>query len=173
CLDQFAELSEGGFDPRADTLTHIQVVSARADAVVPIEFFYDYPPPATDARQVCPGHRQALQSGRCPPDCAGRADPAAHVCPMGFWGLRKVVERHVYSPRLGKPDGAELVIQAEPAAGRDRIDLGHYALLGFSKEVPKTASTPLLEMLSPRFDGATLEAADWKAWKHAIGEHQP
>lgn len=173
CLDQFVELTEGGFDPRADTLTHVQVVSARADAVVPIEFFYDYPPPASDAKQVCPGYRDALRTGRCPPDCTGRADPAAYVCPMGFWGLRKVIERHIYSPRLGRPDDAELVIQAEPAAGRDRIDLGRCAVLGFSKEVPKTSIAPLLELLSPRFADATLEAADWNAWKSAIELHKP
>ncbi len=172
-LDQLVELTAGGFDPRADTLTHIQVVSARADAVVPIEFFYDYPPPSADAKRVCPGHREALRNGRCPSDCAGRADPAAHVCPMGFWGMRKVIERHVYSPRLGRPDDAELVIQAEPAAGRDRIELGDCAVLGFSTQVPKTSSAPLLELLSPRFADATLEAADWNAWKQAIGQHKP
>lgn len=173
CLDQFVELAHGGFDPRDDALTHIQVVSARADAVVPIEFFYDYPPPAPDAKKVCPGHREALRSGRCPGDCAGRADPAAHVCPMGFWGLRKVVERHVYSPRLGRPDGAELVIQAEPTAGRDRLQLGNCALLGFSKQVPELARTPLLALLSPRFADATLQAANWKAWKETIGLRKP
>jgi len=173
CLDQFVELTHGDFDPRADTLTHVQVVSARADAVVPIEFFYDHPPPAADATRVCPGHREALRTGRCPADCAGRADPLAHVCPMGFWGLRKVVERHVYSPRLGRPDNAELVIQAEPAAGRDRLDLGHCAVLGFSRQVPRAASGPVLELLSPRFSGATLEAVDWSAWKDAVGRHKP
>lgn len=173
CLDQLVELTEGGFDPRADTLTHIQVVSARADAVVPIEFFYDHPPPAADAKRVCPGYREALRDGRCPADCEGRTDPAAYVCPMGFWGLRKVIERHVYSPRLGRPDDAELVIQAEPATGRDRIELGRCAVLGFSRQVPKTASAPLLELLSARFADATLEAADWNAWKQAIGAHRP
>jgi len=173
CLDQFVELAHGGFDPRDDALTHIQVVSARADAVVPIEFFYDYPPPAPDANEVCPGHRDALKTGRCPPDCAGRADPAAYVCPMGFWGLRKVVERHVYSPALGKPDGAEVVIQSEPAEGRDRLDLGRCAVLGFSAQVPQDARTPLLALLEPRFADATLEAATWKAWKETIGKRKP
>ena len=173
CLDQFAELAHGGFDPRVDALTHIQVISARADAVVPIEFFYDYPPPASDAQRVCPGHREALKTGRCPSGCAGRADPAAYVCPMGFWGLRKVIERHVYSPALGRPDGAEVVIQAEPAEGRDRLDLGRCAVLGFSAQVPKEARTPLLELLSPRFGDATLEAATWTAWKDTVGERKP
>jgi len=173
CLDQFVELARGGFDPRDDALTHIQVVSARADAVVPIEFFYDYPPPAPEATKVCPGFRDALKTGKCPPDCAGRADPSAHVCPMGFWGLRKVVERHVYSPALGKPDGAEVVIQSEPAEGRDRLDLGRCAVLGFSTQVPKDARTPLLAMLTPRFGDATLEAATWNAWKEAIGQRKP
>ncbi len=172
CLDQFVELAQGGFDPRDDALTHIQVVSARADAVVPIEFFYDYPPPAPDANKVCPGHRDALKTGRCPSDCAGRADAAAYVCPMGFWGLRKVVERHVYSPALGKPGGAEVVIQSEPAEGRDRLDLGRCAVLGFSLQVPQDARAPLRELLSPRFD-ATLEAATWTAWKETIGQRKP
>jgi len=172
CLDQFVELVHGGFDPRDDALTHIQVVSARADAVVPIEFFYDYPPPAPDATKVCPGFRDALKTGSCPPDCAGRADPAAHVCPMGFWGLRKVIERHVYSPTLD-PDDAEVVIQSEPAEGRDRLDLGRCAVLGFSAQVPKDARTPLLAMLSPRFGDATLEAATWKAWKETVGLRKP
>lgn len=166
-LDQLQQLTAGGLDVGSDAVTHIQVVSTRSDALVPIEFFYDLPPPDADA-QVCPQHLQALREGRCPGNCAGAGAPARHVCPMGFWGLKKVIERHFYSAVLGKPDGAELVIQAEPTAQRSRLDVRTGALLGHSREVSGEEVHALVETMKAALGGVVGVAEDWEEWKQRV-----
>lgn len=166
-LDQLQQLTAGGLDVGSDAVTHIQVVSTRSDALVPIEFFYDLPPPDADA-QVCRQHLQALQDGRCPANCEGARAPTRHVCPMGFWGLKKVIERHFYSAVLGKPDGAELVIQAEPTAQRNRLDVRTGALLGYSREVSTEEVQALLETMKGALGGVVGVAEDWAEWKQQV-----
>jgi hypothetical protein len=146
--DQLSQLASEGFDVGDEKVTHVQVVSARADAVVPLEFLYDYNAPDPDAT-VCPQHRQALQEGRCPADCARRGQPRRHVCPMGFWGLKKVIERHLFDVKAMQtaPAGAELLVRVEAVEGRDRLDLRSAALLGHSTEVKADEVAPLVTRL--------------------------
>ncbi len=92
-------------------------MSTRTDATVPFEFIYDHQVPDDDAR-VCPNWREAFRQGRCLESCGGGSEKA--VCPLGFWGLRKVIERHQVSPELAA-DGKELFLQSEP--GRESADL--------------------------------------------------
>ena len=166
-LDQLQQLTAGGLDVGNEAVTHVQVVSTRSDALVPIEFFYDYRPPDDGAR-VCPQHQQALVEGRCPVSCEGRAEPAAHVCPLGFWGLKKVIERHFYSAAVGKPDGAELVVQAEPTSQRERLQLRQGVLLAHSQEVSDEDVEPLLRLLNDAVGGTVGVAKDWDEWRQQV-----
>lgn len=166
-LDQLQQLTAGGLDVGSEAVTHVQVVSTRSDALVPIEFFYDYRPPDDGAR-VCPQHQQALAEGRCPDSCEGRAEPAAYVCPMGFWSLKKVIERHFYSAAVGKPDGAELVVQAEPTIQRERLQLRQGVLLAHSQEVSDEDVEPLLRLLNDAVGGAAGVARDWNEWRQQV-----
>lgn len=69
----------------------LQIVSAVQGDVLPIECCYDRNQPRPDA-QICPGAERALETGSCTTGCGldGR-----HICPLGFWGLRMVIERQV------------------------------------------------------------------------------
>lgn len=168
-VDQLQELNAGGLDVGSESLTHIQVLTTRADAVVPIEFFYDYPPPDEDA-QVCPQHQAALRSGECAKDCARLSAPARYVCPLGFWGLKKVIERHFFNAALGKPDGAELVILAEPAAGRSHLDPRAGVLLAHSQEIAEDEVRDLIATLDKSLPGKLVVAHDWDEWKRGVME---
>ena len=42
---------------------------------------------------------------------------------MGFWGLNKVIERHVYDREKLPESGAAFTVLAEPVAGRDQLVL--------------------------------------------------
>lgn len=170
--DQLKALASEGFDVGDAAVSHVQVVSARPDAVVPLEFMYDYNAPNPDAT-VCPQHRQALQEGRCPPDCARSADPRAHVCPMGFWGLKKVIERHLFDPRAHLPDGAQMAVQAEAGEGRDRLDLGRGALVGHSHEVQDTQVQALIQALQAGLGSAPALAGDWDEWRRLVTQKSP
>ena len=172
--DQLRQLASDGFDVGDERVTHVQVVSARPDAVVPLEFLYDYNAPDPDAT-LCPQHREALKTGRCPADCARHAQPRGHVCPMGFWGLKKVIERHLFDPRAmaQAPAGAEVLLRVEAVAGRDHLDLSAGVLLGHSTEVAPDDVQPLLNLLAKRFEQGVAVARDWDEWMAAVGSRHP
>ena len=104
--------------------THVQVVSAKAGKVFPVEFLYEFEAPEQDAR-ICANAELALQAGLanggCPAGCpALRSDDGPiptiqeHViCPLGFWGLRCVIERKAHRPSHGAIGGDYRLI-AEP-----------------------------------------------------------
>ncbi len=170
--DQLKALHSGDFDIGDEAVTHLQVVSARPDAVVPLEFMYDFNVPRPDAT-VCPQHRQALQDGRCPSDCARRAKPNGHVCPMGFWGLKKVIERHLFDPSAVMPEGAQLAVRAEAIEGREHLDLKLGALIGYSQEVKSIEIAPLLARLTTALGSPVPVAHDWDEWHSHVRAHGP
>lgn len=171
-IDHLQALNSGGMD--VDEATHIQIVSTRADAVVPFEFIYQYVPPDDEGDvRFCPDALEALAAGACPGHCAGQQDPRRHVCPMGFWGLRKVIERHVFNPALGRPGDAEVLVQAEPAGDRLRLQLDRSALVGYSAELRQEEVGPLIRLLEGRMQGAVREVKDWDEWRAAVGGEHP
>ncbi|RDE48810.1 MAG: hypothetical protein DVS81_20080 [Candidatus Accumulibacter meliphilus] len=171
-IDNLQPLQSEGMD--VDEATHIQLVSTRADAVVPFEFIYQYQPPDDDAAvDFCPNALQALADGACPQACAGQQEPRRHVCPMGFWGLRKVIERHVYNPAIDVPNQAEVIVQAEPVGARVRLQLDQGALVAYSQEVKAGEVAPLLAALRQRLPQAVHVAGNWEEWKQAVSGSHP
>lgn len=73
----------------------LQVTAARADAFLPVEFLYRWPAPNDDA-VLCADAERALTEGKCPSGCSGDSD---RICPLGFWGLFRVLERHTFRPK--------------------------------------------------------------------------
>lgn len=170
--DHLQQLHSGGMD--VEEATHIQIISTRADEVVPFEFIYQYlPPDDEDDVHFCPNALEALKAGACPGHCDGQQEPGRHVCPMGFWGLRKVIERHIYSPAIGKPDSAELIVQAEPAGNRARLQLDQAALVGYSNEVKHDEVNPVIAILAAHLNGRVQEVKDWDEWKASVTESHP
>lgn len=170
--DQLKQLATEGFDVGDDAVSHIQVISARPDAVVPLEFMYDYNAPEPGA-PVCPQHRQALEAGRCPATCERAAKPRGYVCPMGFWGLKKVIERHLFDPKAATPVGAQVTVQVEPLEGRDRLELASGALVGYSQEVQAADVQALVGKLTAAFGTAAPVVKDWDEWAAAVQARQP
>lgn len=170
--DQLQPLSSDGFDVGAESVTCIQLVSTRGDAVVPLEFMYDYNVPDPGA-PVCPQHRQALEQGCCPDGCARRSAPRGYVCPMGFWGLKKVIERHLYDARRQPPPGVPLLVQAEAVQGRNRLDLTAGALVGYSREVKPSQVKSLLARLKRQYGRAVPVARDWEDWSEQVQSAHP
>ena len=92
----------------------IQLVSAR-ESFLPIEFIYDRPAPAGDAT-LCPGAAAALAEGKCT-TCEGFTEEEAkkHICPLGFWCTRRVIERHAVKPIVETGFvGAEYALETDP-----------------------------------------------------------
>ncbi|HQD60950.1 MAG TPA: hypothetical protein PLS37_06995 [Propioniciclava tarda] len=128
----------------------IQVVASRAASALPLELLYLLRAPRANAT-LCP----AWASGGCSP-----ATPHDEhvVCPSGFWGVTRVVERH-YRPT--EQDSA-LVSVAVPDADRQRLRLDGL-LLAASTKVTKA------DLRGAGLDGAT-RVRTWDAWRRALSE---
>lgn len=112
-------------DPRSST-DHIRlhVVDAQPDKLVPVELAYFLATPKVDAK-LCPRWKEALAVGHCV-ECFGRdpVEQGKYVCPVGFLGLRAVIER-------GKPG---------TPAQTPAIPLSAAASLGASGNIDKGTS---------------------------------
>jgi hypothetical protein len=148
---------------------YLQVVTMDPDAIVPLEFVYDYKVPADDA-PVCRNAAKALRVGACPASCKPTRSPAPHVCPLGFWGLSKVIERHIHVPDLAK---ASKVLASEPLEGRDELSLDGSTLLGVSQEVGRKGERALIKQVGKLRGKAVTTAANWQAWVKAVESIRP
>ena len=163
---------------------YLQIVSTQPDALVPLEFVYDYAPPK-DGAPVCPNAVQALKDGYCLARCVPNDSPASHVCPLGFWGLRKVIERHLHVGALDKPAVAKVV--SEPAVGHDLLKLEGHALLATSSQVDeepvksgKRGKTPrkkpskkLQEDMAATWQQTVNTVLKWDQWKQVVQATPP
>src|SRR6185312_13966646 len=100
----------------------IQIISSKPDeATLPLEICYDGTAPGVGAT-ICPQWEVALDSGECQSACP--LDRGTVVCPVSFWGMSRVIERHAYAKvdarMLG---GNSYALQSEPTAGRTRLAL--------------------------------------------------
>ncbi|MDP2171424.1 MAG: hypothetical protein Q8J96_13485 [Rhodocyclaceae bacterium] len=151
---------------------HLQIVSTHPDEPVPLEFVYDYPPPKEGA-PVCKNALQALKTGRCPSSCKPRKSPAPHVCPLGFWGLSRVIERHQIEQADDEHSKAAAVVRSEPIEGRDILPLQGASLVAASKQVPAAARADLEKAMKASWGGEVVSVKKWEQWVTAVHEKRP
>jgi len=150
---------------------YLQIVSAKPDAIVPLEFIYEYAPPDSGAA-VCKNAVKALKTGKCPSGCVPKSSPAPHVCPLGFWGLSKVIERHVHDPGL-KGESELESDGADPLSGRDALARRGTSLLAASKQVPAPSRSQLQSCVQSSWQGTVTPVLKWKEWHDTVQLAQP
>ncbi len=148
---------------------YIQVVSTRSDALIPLEFIYDCETPKKEAT-LCPSWQEALNEGTCKNDC--RFDKSRKVCPLGFWGISKVIERHAMTPELAR-DGKDMFLQSEPTRDRDTLALSGTAVVAASKRVTAAEIRPVLAACKDRLGAAPQKAKDWEQWADLVAKYNP
>ncbi len=162
-----------------DGPAHIQIVSATIDAYLPLELVYDLPVPRKDAA-VCPDAEASLQAGTCP-GCRSRppAEQQAYVCPLGFWALSKVIERHAFdrdASREVRAEDANYLLIPEPVTGRKSIGDLNRILYAASDRADNVATGTVAETataLARWADSGFRQADDWPAWTSAVQEMSP
>jgi hypothetical protein len=137
--------------------------------VVPLEFVYDHDAPNDDA-VVCKGWLEAAKKGRWPEVC----DPGStgSVCPTGFWGLQKVIERHAVTPHLAK-DSNVLYLQSEVSRQSDILHLGGTVVLGSSVRVPDPDVVNLEKLIARHCGAAPTRATNWVEWEEHVTKQRP
>lgn len=160
-------LKDGGGAPDLAQREFLQVVSTRNDAiVVPFEFVYEYAAPDPNAT-LCGNWRTALETGRCPQTCARKADT---VCPNGFWGISKVIERHAVAPR--RASEGETGLQSEAVSGRDTLRIAGHAVYACSERVTDADLDAMRQCLEAA-GIAAHQARDWNEWRSFVDGDQP
>lgn len=150
----------------------IQIVDARSDGILPLEFVYDYPSPSLKATP-CPNWRTAVQAGDCPSTCplAISDHSAEHVCPMGFWGLSKVIERHKFDQTLVTPGRATLLAEHSPASGK--IKLCGDVVMAFSSRVAAEPRKQVEDVFGKYNLVKARTVTSWDEWKAVVSTTNP
>ena len=159
-----------------DDVKYIQIVSAHVDAFFPIEYLYDGEAPENQAK-LCDGPEsacKALLSGEC---CGAVKDnDAGVICPLRFWSLNKVIERHAHLPEHTSLDG-KFQLRSDPVSGRNKLlNPLRCAVLGASvdadaseKDTVKNLCTDLDNVLVNK----AVPATDWKSWIRNVEQLHP
>jgi hypothetical protein len=151
----------------------LQVVSARPDAYFPFEFAYDYDAPHPPDVTLCAEGVRLLAEGTRGSTCPATHDSSV-VCPLGFWGLSKTIERRTYQhPGRGQP---RFLVRSRPASGRDRISLDAGSMFAASNRVDAFAPGSIAAVaaaLAATSAGHSLRADSWEEWIADIRARRP
>jgi hypothetical protein len=147
---------------------YIQIVSMRSEPL-PIEFAYDFPAPAKTAR-VCEHWRNGVAHGKCPGSCGGGSRD--RVCPMGFWSLSKVIERHQLSYEHAL-EGKQFYLQSEPTRQSDALAVGGPVVFSGSARVKADGIDKVRKALlaSPGVEAMLVES--WEQWASEVAARNP
>jgi hypothetical protein len=148
---------------------YLQIVTTQSDSMVPFEFIYDYQTPDEDAK-LCNDWKKALKRGSCFESCDVQSGKI--VCPMGFWSISKVIERHALTPNLIQ-GGKTAFLQSEPVSTRDELLIGGSAIIASSERVPAPALERVLKSFRTRFKKGLQQAGNWEKWEELIQQLKP
>jgi hypothetical protein len=151
----------------------IQILAADAEAFFPLEFVYDRLSPEEDAA-LCPNAEQALASGVCE-GCPAKND-RTFVCPLGFWGLSKVIERHVHDPDAAAQVQGDFRVTNAPSVGRRRLRPLTSVVFAASKQVdefrPGTIAA-LRKQIRTALGTKAIQPRSWPDWVGDVKRASP
>lgn len=145
----------------------IQVVAADPTAILPLELVYDGRQP-TSASAICADWRAALAGGSCNrcPSGAEEADRAAgdpNVCPLHFWGLRRVIEHHT---GLGGASGG-FQVRSERVDSESALPVLEGAVVAASARVDEAGVEATVAAARKAF-GRASRATTWEEWEMIV-----
>jgi hypothetical protein len=157
----------------------IHVVPA-TNEFLPLEYVYDGPPPRDDAT-VCPNILGALERESCDKAlttpagvaaCPNQKDDA-FVCPMHFWGFKKLIERSGTiqpAPASGATELATVCVPSKQAYGKLRGMLFAASDRAFLFEAdPQARQAARAALIKELGEISTIsDAADWEKWREKV-----
>jgi len=158
-----------------DRVDHIQIVQAHVDAFFPAEYLYSGQVPEDDAKLcTCLKDIEHIPlDGHC---AQYDADPEHTICPLKFWSMSKVIERHAHLPEHTALE-SEFVLRSYPLSSRDRVlaPLTGAVLAAADKAdkaVPNTVNNLRIK-LSEILNKPVPVASDWDTWAKYIEDTSP
>jgi hypothetical protein len=151
----------------------LQVLSARPDAWMPVELFYDGPVPDETSAQLCARGMELLADD----DLGVRCD-ATHgddvVCPLGFWGLRMLIERQVHDPTY-RDAPWEWLLRAEPTRDQGELSVPDAAVFAAHRNVDMELenATALVEAAMASAGMTSPRVWSWPDWCARVESERP
>ncbi len=149
-------------DDKLSAARSIQVVSATPDAYFPLELAYDFPAPLETAG-LCLQAAEALAAAVPIARCDAEHDETV-VCPLGFWGLSRVIERHAH--QKGDEVTGRFVLQSSPTSERGVLTPGDVLFAASDRVDGFTPGTiaNVADTLSRLSYGHSTQAKKWDEW---------
>lgn len=148
----------------------LQVIS-REDQTLPLELVYDFGFPTRTAR-LCKTWGEALATGTCP-RCRPRDGSTGTVCPLGFWGVRLVLERQL----AGLPGADGTADPAgQPQPGRQTLPALDRVLFAASARVDAVSADErkrTVAHLHEHLGDGCCDVDTWTEWRRAVKQHKP
>lgn len=158
--------------------SRIQVISADPNTSLPVEFCYERESPDEGAK-LCDHAAEALEKGACPAGCAENERPGSCVCPLAFWGLKKVIERHAHSKNEDDETGGhDFRLRADPSRFRKRLDVMSGVLVAASDRADKLKNETggvesVLQAVNRVVGRVHVAAKSWDEWSERITSEKP
>ncbi len=155
-------------DDSLSEVRRVQVVSPYSADFFPVEYFYDRRPPKKEAA-LCPAFAAGSGTGDSCDGCTS-ADDGSIVCPLGFWGLNRVIERQV------RPIDLEGDPPPEPSTRDDLLPAVGGVVFAASNHVNDDNPNEVAETLAALNDitgSRSWLAPDWKQWQQPAGLNKP
>ncbi len=171
-LNLFKFRQEGDW-PLGQDKKKIQVISTKLNSNLPLEFLYDYDAPKEDAK-LCAFAKKSLPKGQCDKACEGLRNNKAVVCPLGFWGLNRVIERHAFDKNLQM--SGTYGLKAASSSERKPLQVLDKALFAASARVDQGESKGTIKSLQDLLKKTTKKSAyakSWDDWTKKIKSQSP
>ncbi len=171
----FEKLKEGQPDTSILKAERIQLITTKSGQDLPIEFAYEREMPDDDAK-LCPKAVESLQNGKCSADCPA-GNESKFICPLAFWGLNRVIERHAYNADALKEVKTDFALQSEPIEGRTRLKVLTNSILATSdnvdKEVPDSSKKLFETLKNATDDNKVTYIKSWQELQDTVQKESP
>ncbi len=163
----------GRFPESVTSAKRIQVVAAKSGSKFPLEFIYEFATPAREA-PLCPDARTALLTGVCPNGCQTLASgKAPYVCPLGFWGLSRVIEWHLFSDEQAKSvKDAAFAVNIDEGPRNNELMIAAPALMAYSKKIDE-ADNKCIPWFKEHAAIRAVTVDSWPEWIKSVKELAP
>ncbi len=148
----------------------IQLIAAKPGARLPVEYFYSYPVPG-DKWKLCPNAKESLSTGVCGKACGALKDSDKYLCPLGFWGLSKVLEWQTFRPEDTRQLGAyDYKLEEAALASRKQLQPMTKAILAASDRAnaEDKKAVPSLMAFLKKAKISVSEVSTWADWKKKV-----
>ncbi len=149
----------------------IHLTCAKSTSFLPLELLYRHGAPDDDA-PLCP--HALTDTGRCSGEgetpCP--ADMYTVVCPYGFWGMDRVIERYAPTPGLGQGNSFEV---SETIGDRRELPVVGGSVVAASANASLVASDSVSSLVATldELQSPAGQVADWDEWKATVEAENP